>query len=328
MEYVVCNLCGADNTKFRFLVRDRNSKEKSVFNLVECKTCGLVYLNPRPTKEEINEYYPPWYHSRAEKEIVDIEKTMIWGIPWREAMQKKAKPILRHKKEGRILDIGCGDGSLLKFMKELGWETHGIDFNEGSANYAREVLGLDVFAGRLEEVSCPEDFFDIIILFHVLEHLPDPLKTLERVRPLLKEDGVLLIEVPNFASFEARVFRSRWIGIAAPVHLHQFAPHTLEAMLKSAGFNTIELGFITEQTRYVAGFSESLRYFLMDWGLYPLRKKHTGSKNKEDSGNACGSSWNNSLHSVEYVIFYSIAYIMDKLGLGSNLLAAAKKKVQ
>jgi hypothetical protein len=97
-------------------------------------------------------------------------------------------------------------------------------------------------------------------------------------------------------------------------------------MLKSAGFNTIELGFITEQTRYVAGFSESLRYFLMDWGLYPLRKKQTESKDTEDSGNGCGSAWKYSLHSVEYVIFYSTAYIMDKLGIGSNLLAVAKKR--
>lgn len=328
MEYVVCNLCGADYTKVRFLVRDRHSDEKRLFNLVKCKTCSLAYLNPRPTKAEIKEYYPPWYHSRSQKEIVDIEKTMIWEIPWREAMHKKAKPILRYKREGRILDIGCGDGSLLKFMKELGWETYGIDFNEVSTRYAREVLGLDVFSGRLEEVNYPEDFFDIIILFHVLEHLSDPLETLERIRPLLKKDGVLLIEVPNFASFEARIFRSKWFGIAAPLHLYQFTPYTLKAMLKSGGFTTVELGFIAEQTRYVAGYSESLRYCLMDWGLYPLRKKQTGSKDNEDSGNVCGSSWNNSLHSVEYVIFYSIAYIMDKLRIGSNLLAAAKKKVQ
>ena len=99
-------------------------------------------------------------------------------------------------------------------------------------------------------------------------------------------------------------------------------------MLESAKFNTIELGFITEQSRYVAGYSESLRYCLTDLGLYPLRKEQVGSEEKEDSGNACGSSWNTPLHSVEYAIFYSIAFIMDKLGLGSNLLAVAKKKVQ
>lgn len=310
-----------------FCARDRNSKENEVFNLVRCTSCDLAYLNPRPTKEEITQYYPPWYHSRAQKQIVDLEETTIWGIPWREAMQKKAKPILRYKKEGKILDIGCGDGSLLKFMEELGWETYGIDFNEDSTRYAREVLKLNVFSGRLEEVSYPEDFFDIIILFHVLEHLSDPLDTLEKVLPLLKADGLLLVEVPNFASFEARLFRSRWFGIAAPLHLYHFTPHTLTAMLKSAGFNSVELEFITEQTKYVAGYSESLRYFLMDWGLYPLREKKAELREKEVNSDACGSSWNNPLHSVEYVIFYPIAYIMDKLGLGSNLLAAAKKNI-
>ena len=327
MEYVACNLCRADNTRLMFHARDRQSREKRPFNIVKCKKCDLAYLNPRPTKKEIIQHYPPWYHSRAQKEIVNLEATTIWGIPWREAMQKKAAPILRYKREGKILDIGCGDGSLLKFMEELGWETYGIDFSGDSTRYAREVLGLNVFPGRLEEVSYPEDFFDIIIFFHVLEHLSDPLDTLKKVLPLLKADGVLLIEVPNFASFEARIFRSRWIGIDAPRHLYHFTPRTLEAMLKSAGFNAIELGFITEQTRYVAGYSESLRYCLMDWGLYPLRRKRPELKEKESNENSGATPWNSPLHSTEYAIFYPVAYILNRVGLGSNLLAAAKKHI-
>jgi 2-polyprenyl-3-methyl-5-hydroxy-6-metoxy-1,4-benzoquinol methylase len=326
MEYVKCNLCGADDTKFMFYVRDRNSKEKKLFNLVKCRRCGFVYLNPRPGKEEIKKYYPPWYHSRAQTKVVNIEKTKIWGIPWKEAMQKKTEPILRYKKEGRILDIGCGDGSLLKFMKELGWQTYGVDFNKASSRYARDVLGLNVSSKRLEEANYPEGFFDIIILFHVLEHLPDPLATLKKVHLLLSENGFLLIEVPNFGSFESLVFRSKWIGIAAPLHLYHFTPRTLRIILTNCGFIPVELGFIPEQTKYVAGYSESLRYCLMDWGLYPPTWKGIDSGKKANGSIFSSYSWNNPLHLMEYMVFYPVAYFMDKIGLGSNSFAVARRK--
>ena len=327
MENVSCNLCGADNTQVMFYVRDRNVRGSSSFKIVKCKDCGLVYLNPRPDNEEIRNCYPPWYHSRAQAKTVNLEKTWIWGIPWEKAMKKKAEPILRYKKKGAILDIGCGDGSLLRYMKDLGWQAFGVDFNERSSRYAREVLGLNVFSGRLEEIDYKANFFDVIILFHVLEHLPDPSETLKRVRSLLKKNGFLLIEVPNFGSFEARLFKSKWNGISAPLHLYHFTPKTLGNMLKKCSLAPLELGFIPEQTKYVAGYSESLRYCLMDLGLYPSRDQVEKLKEEKGLGNLFSSRWNNPLHFMEFISFYAISALMDKTGVGSNLLAVATKEV-
>lgn len=326
MEYVKCNLCCVDDTKFVLRARCRvYNGEKKFFKLVKCRRCGLIYLNPRPNKEEIKRYYPPWYHSRAHIKVTDITKTKIWGIPWREAMEKKAEPILRYKKMGTILDIGCGDGSLLKFLKELGWQTYGVELQDSSSLYAREVLGLDVFSGRLEEANYPEESFDIITLLHVLEHLPDPSGTLKKACLLLRKDGFLLIEVPNFRSFEAKIFRSKWVGISAPLHLYHFTPQNLWMMLKSHGFIPVELGFIPEQTKYMAGYSESLRYCLMDLGLYSSRRK-SGDLKKGETGCISSSPWISSLHLLEYLIFSKIAYSMNKIGWGSNLLAVARRK--
>ena len=327
MEDVNCNLCGADNTKVMFHARDRNVRGSSSFKIVKCKECGLVYLNPRPDKDEIRKCYPPWYHSRAQARTVNIEKTWIWGIPWGKAMKKKARPILRYKKKGTILDIGCGDGSLLKYMKSLGWHTFGVEFNERSSQYARKVLGLNVFSGRLEEANYETGFFDVIILFHVLEHLHDPCETLKRVYSLLKKDGFLLIEVPNFGSFEARFFKSKWNGISAPLHLYHFTPETLKNMLNYCGFDPLEFGFIPEQTKYVAGYSESLRYCLMDLGMYPSRGQLEEVGDEKDVGDSVKSRWNNLLHLMEFLSFYGISVLMDKTGLGSNLLAVAEKEV-
>lgn len=324
-----CNLCGADDTKFCFYTKDRNNDSaKTHFRLVKCKKCDLVFLNPRPDKEEIKKFYPPWYHSRAEKRVVDIYQTEIWGIPWREAMLRKAEPILKYKKEGKILDIGCGDGSLLKFMNDLGWQVHGLDLQGGSSAYARDILGLKVSTGRLEEVDYPEEFFDIIILFHVLEHLHDPSIVLKKANLLLKKDGYLLIEVPNFNSFDSKIFRSRWVGISSPLHLYHFKPNSLKSMLQKCGYTPIEIGFIPEQTKYVAGFSESLRIVLSDFGLYPKRKEIVELNDEECNAknNFLGHSAISSLHYVEHKIFKHISIVLNKIGLGSNLLTVAKKK--
>ncbi|KPJ69461.1 hypothetical protein AMJ44_03855 [candidate division WOR-1 bacterium DG_54_3] len=330
MEHVKCNLCGADDAKFVLLGRCRHyGLEKKHFKLVKCRRCGLAYLNPRPDGEEIKNYYPPWYHSRAQSKVVDIEKIKFWGIPWREAMQKKAEPILRYKKIGKILDIGCGDGSLLKYLKDLGWQTYGVEINEVSARYAREVLGLNVFKGRLEDANFPEESFDVITILHVLEHLSDPTHTLRMIFPILRKDGILVVEVPNFGSFEARIFRSKWFGIDAPLplHLYFFTPHSLKLLLVKCGFFKVEMGFIPEQTKYVAGYSESLRYCLMDWGLYPLRGQRVEAKEEcMDKSNLNDSSLDSLFHFMEYIIFKPISRFMDKIGLGSNLFAAAKKK--
>jgi 2-polyprenyl-3-methyl-5-hydroxy-6-metoxy-1,4-benzoquinol methylase len=326
MEYIKCNSCGADDAKFILRAKRRHdSKGEKFFKLTKCRNCELVYLNPRPEREEIKDYYPPSYHSRAQSKIVDIEKTEIWGIPWREAMQKKAAPILRYKKSGRILDVGCGDGSLLKFLKELGWETYGVEFQGSASRYAREVLGLNVFSGRLEEANYPEGYFDVITLLHVLEHLPDPSAILKKAHKLLRKDGFLLIEVPNFGSFEAHIFRSKWMGISAPLHLYHFTPLTLQKMLKSCGYIPIEVGFIPEQTKYVAGYSEGLRYCLMDLGLYPSKQKD-GDMKIGESYSVSNYSWINPLHLLEYLIFLPVAHFMDKIGLGSNLMCIARKK--
>ncbi|MBI2439809.1 MAG: class I SAM-dependent methyltransferase [Lentisphaerae bacterium] len=325
MEYVCCNLCGVDDTLFLFLAKDRNSKAQRLFRIVQCRRCGLVYLNPRPDQEEIKGYYPPWYHDRARAGITDIEETTAWGITWRELMRKKAAPLLKRKTQGRILDIGCGDGSLLKYLQGLGWQTYGVEFNDVPAKYAREVLGLNVFAGRLEEAHYPEGAFDVITLFHALEHLPDPRQTLERTFTLLDQKGLLVIEAPNFASLEARIFRSKWCKVTAPLHFYHFTPPTLRLLLKNSGFALQQLRCIPPHIKYVSEYSESLRYCLLDLGLYPRGEQWMEAMRRESSAGFTKPAWGGPLHFMEYLIFYSLAYCMAKIGRGSTMLALATK---
>lgn len=326
MEYVNCNLCGADEARFIFQARDRNSKGQRFFKIVKCRKCGLVYLNPRPDEKEIREYYSAWYHFHALAGTVALENTKVWGTPWREVMARKVKPILRHKSNGRILDVGCGDGSLLRYLKGLGWQTYGVEPNEIASRYGREILGLNIFSGRLEAANYPQDSFDIITLFHALEHVHHPVEILKSIAGLLKKDGLLIAELPNFASFESRVFRSRWVGVAAPLHLYNFTPRTLALTLKKSGFTPVRLEFVSPPYKYLSGYSGSLRYCLMDLGVYPPREKWAADMEDEKCAGSISLSWNNPLHFMEYIFFYPLARFMDKIGWGSGLRVTAGKE--
>lgn len=328
-EFVKCNLCGKDNPRLLFVARNRTNKKNGFFRIVKCKSCGLVYVNPRPTQQELLQYYSEGYWAGTFSNT-EIEKSIIWGVPWYKAMEIKAAPILKYKKSGKILDVGCGDGSLLKFLKDLGWQTYGVELNPQSTGFAKEKLGLDIFCGDIEEADYPLEFFDVVSFIHSLEHLRDPVATLNKIQLILKKDGILVIEVPNFGGFSSFVFRDKWVGINAPLHLYHFTKKVLEKILTICKFSPIEFKFISTRTKYIAEYSESLRYLLADFGLYRYRsisstKDTLSTLEISSSWHADFSSWKALFHYIEYLVFFSLGTFMDIIKLGGNLIVVAKK---
>ena len=140
-----------------------------------------------------------------------------------------------------MLDVGCATGSFLDCMRKRGnWQISGVEVNQEAARYARERFSLDVFAGELLEANCPAHHFDVVTLWHVLEHLHSPLDTLMEISRILKDDGALFLSVPNSDSYDARVFGDCWIGLDPPRHLYTFSAKTLKRLLAEAGFETID----------------------------------------------------------------------------------------
>jgi SAM-dependent methyltransferase len=218
MEFVKCNLCGGQDYERLFFARDHVFHTEEKFQLVKCSQCGLVFLNPRPSACEIGHYYPYRFFYNP-----NIEKETEYGD------EKKVDIVERLEKGGRILDIGCGKGGFLGKMQSKGWEVFGVDISTMASTYAREKLGIkNIYSQDLLDVSLPEHFFDVISLWHVIEHLPGPLGTLKRISRLLKEDGVLIIECPNFDSLSRIVFRDKWFPLSLPRHFYQFTPQILK----------------------------------------------------------------------------------------------------
>lgn len=244
-----CNLCGADNFRLVLENYDRQHNKPGIFNIVKCNQCGLVYLNPRP--KNINDYYTDDYVPYSiPKET--FPESLTSKILSSERYYKKHKNSFDNicswifekiyspvpcKEKGKILDIGCGSGSYIYTLKKYGWDVYGLDISSKSVNFARSQLKLpNVFAGTIESKRFPDEFFNVILLKHVIEHLPDPRSSLKEIYRILKKDGLLLIITPNVSSLNFRLFKKFWFPLETPRHLYLFSPITLKKLINMTGF--------------------------------------------------------------------------------------------
>ncbi len=225
--------------------RSRRAGLAERFDLMRCQGCGVVFLFPRPTAETLVAFYSGEYPShivpatRAGHLLRFIKKLCL--LPYRLRFGDEGGTSLPFG-EGRLLDVGCGIGDYLTAMAPLGWECFGCDVSEPALKVARSRLPkATLVCGTLEECAFQPASFAAVTLWHTLEHLEDPLGTLEHVYRLLVPDGRLVLATPNIASLEARMLGSRWAGIDVPFHLFIFSVETLRALVKKAGFECTRL---------------------------------------------------------------------------------------
>jgi SAM-dependent methyltransferase len=254
-ESIICELCGQDQSELLFETPDRLHNLPGKFNIVQCKNCGLIYINPRPV--DIRAYYPPdSYAAHGGKR----SKSHFSVAPLRSVgLRRRRRAVLARKRSGRLLDVGCGTGDFLNAMKQKsGWDTVGLEPSSAAATQARQIYGLDIQVGQLDEVEIPEASFDVITLWHVLEHTPHPRQALIELGRILKPDGVLVLACPIVDSWEANFFGACWAGYDAPRHFYTFSRQTLSRLLGECGFDCEEL------TGVVLGFN-SLRISVAFW---------------------------------------------------------------
>jgi len=260
MEYVKCNICSKNNTKRLFIAKDRMFDFPKEFVIVKCQNCGLVYLNPRPTKQEIKKYYPKEY-GPYQLPVVKKEREGILGIfqrGWKLQMARSERLLsLKDLPKGKALDIGCGAGLNLKRLKEEGWQAYGCDISLEAVRKARK-LGVKVFKGELHKIKFSNKLFDVVIMSHLLEHLHNPLKVLKEICRILKDKGHLVISLPNFESSGARLFKQYWYPLDAPRHLYHFSLKTLEMLLKKTGFEILKAKY-NPQSNHI-NITKSLDY--------------------------------------------------------------------
>lgn len=251
-----CNICGNKDTYFFRKALCLSPKRES-FSLVRCKNCGLIYLNPRPSKEELAGFYVFWPDVALDKQPPRPISEALWR-----AQRIKIKFLKGYitNKTGKILDVGTGSGEFLKLMQDRGWEVFGVEYGKASSSFARQYPGLNIFNGDLLETRFLADYFDIITLWDSLEHLYQPKETLQEIKRILKPDGLLAFSVPNIDNLAALIFRDHWYT-NVPRHLYQFSPKTIRLLLKEANFRILKIiyspGFF-EPVGFVVSFKQWL----------------------------------------------------------------------
>ncbi|OGF47678.1 MAG: hypothetical protein A2452_03345 [Candidatus Firestonebacteria bacterium RIFOXYC2_FULL_39_67] len=240
MVRISCNLCKHNEIKNILRVKEYYLFSSRIFDIGKCCYCGLVFIYPPLSNEELSKYYPDRFY-----EVPPEDKlTKIMSIfPGRD----KISIVEKTKKKGKILDIGCARGGFLEILKNRGWEAYGVDISTAACKYAKEKLGENnVFNGDITSLELTENYFDVITMWHVIEHATDPLAVLKEVYKLLGPGGSVIINCPNYNSWQRVIFKNNWFALCAPQHLFHFTPVTLYMMLKQAGFSVIKKDYIND----------------------------------------------------------------------------------
>jgi SAM-dependent methyltransferase len=260
MESVPCNYCGSDQRTILYQIPDLllDHKER-LFTLVKCDHCGLVYQNPRPDQEEIAQFYPPEYESYYK----DDSQTKLMSRVNQIGIDKRCRIITtlpRENKGGRLLDIGCATGFFIDKLRQSGsWQVWGVETSDYAVKFAREQLHLNVFQGELAEANFTEGFFDVVTLWDVLEHLPDPNCAVNEISRISKPGSFIVLRVPNLSSLDARLFGPAWAGFDLPRHYYAFSKQNLVELFNDHGYSVSQ---VSSNIGTYPTFLLSLRFWL------------------------------------------------------------------
>jgi len=263
LEYVNCDICNEKENNAYSRMEDRLYGVPGTFSIVRCTSCGLLFTNPRPKTILIPDLYNEYYGGLDSDAVVGartIRPILKQNFRLRKLYHWVCGQYLSEvllKARGRVLDIGCGSGSFLEELVRLGCTVYGIEPNPSAARACVE-RGLNVTCGVLDNLNYPDNFFDTVIMWHVVEHLPSPKSTLKEIYRILKPGGHVFIYCPNADSYMAAVFHEFWCGWHLPFHFYHFTPETMSRLIATSPLSTIIMRTVTPD--FI--FPKSLQLFI------------------------------------------------------------------
>lgn len=227
-----CPICGSTEIE-DIIPRANDHITGDFFQILGCRSCEVCFTYPAP--DDMEPYYPSKYRGYGPF-VMRLLRTF-----YSFRVGKWTRMIGR---PGAALEIGCGAGLMLDALRLKGWQVMGVERTEAMASYARDTLGLNVITGGLEAIP-KKPCFDLIILFQVLEHLHNPFLTLKECAARLKPGGLVIINVPNIDSLQARCFGPLWLHLDPPRHLFHFSPNSLANIVRMAGLEVSNVSFVS-----------------------------------------------------------------------------------
>jgi len=255
ITHTTCPICGHKEIHHVFDATDHTVSKQS-FPIWQCANCEARFTQNIPEESSIGQYYQSESyisHSNTSKGLINS----LYQRVRKRTLQQKSELVqdLTGKADGRILDFGCGTGEFLATMKEMGWETLGLEVDEGARNYGIEQYGLLVEPpSRLFDIS--SGYFDIVTMWHVLEHVHELHACLDGIVEVLVPHGIVVIAVPNYQSKDAKKYQNQWAAYDVPRHLYHFSPKSMKILLDQHGLELKHMKQMPFDAFYVSLLSE------------------------------------------------------------------------
>lgn len=229
-----CPICTTE-MKFKFVTKDYLVTGES-FDIVECEACSIRTTTPFPDKKIIGNYYSSDDYISHDDKVSGIFDS-IYGLVRTYQLNKKKKLIGKYfnKSDGKILDIGCGAGDFLQYMKENHWNINGVDTSNKARKIANNKLNIKVM-GPKDWINNKEKY-DVITCWHSLEHVHEPWVYLDKIKKSLTVDGFLIVALPNYQSTDAKIYKEFWAAYDTPRHLYHFTIKSMNKTIKPHGLN-------------------------------------------------------------------------------------------
>jgi SAM-dependent methyltransferase len=223
LETVNCNLCGSARYTAIYEMPDRHFFRDEFFTVVQCDQCGLAFVNPRPTRSEIEKHYPASYYKNPPTRSHHRYLHRRFS-----AQASYLKPLEKRSTTPRLLDVGCANGDFPRFMAARGWEVEGVEVAEAS----KPIADFRVYTQEFDAIPLDEPSYDAITAWAVLEHVHDPMAYFRKAAQLLKKEGLFVFLVPNYVSVASRYLFCEDV----PRHLYFFTRETVREYLRATGF--------------------------------------------------------------------------------------------
>lgn len=252
INIIECPIC--KNKTLQFLTRCTDfTVSHETFEIHQCTNCTLGITTPRPNTNKLGQYYQSeGYVSHSGKTSGGIGS--IYKLARKFTLNWKRSTIQKLKKEGSILDFGCGTGEFLHAMQNSGWSITGVEPSDLARSKA-----VNLTKQHIHNTLEVPNYFDVITAWHVVEHVPDLAETVLKLKSCLKKDGILFIAVPNFQSPDGNSYKENWAGFDVPRHLWHFSKKSMNALLESAGLKLIDTLPMKLDSYYVSLLSEKYK---------------------------------------------------------------------
>jgi SAM-dependent methyltransferase len=261
-ELIDCPICAGKNLKTEFITKDFRYPALGVtFTIVRCSLCNFKFLNPRPTQNSSGEFYKSGFYKPGNSICYTIIRPLANLVK-----RNLVSTIKKYRSNGRVLDIGCGNGEFISLLMRNGFDAYGVEPSSQAPNYFLSSASGRIYNKNLGDCKFEDNYFDCIIMWQSLEHIHSLVDTLREIKRIIKPGGLMLVSVPNDNFFESKIFGTYYYNLEVPRHLYFFTRHSLTSLFKKNGYGDIKFkkNPFLELVCTPASFFYGVTYFLAD----------------------------------------------------------------